>query len=165
MSVVNRGDPYPAEVAATVAGVMRRLGHRNAYRLAWQSQVGPSAWLGQQTGDALKGLHSQGIHNVALVPIAFTSDHIETLFEMDREYVHDAREWGMRGVKRCASLNDSPFFVRALADLANAHLDQTERASVSPQLLLRCPGCTNAKCRKQKTWFASFGGLGPVVSQ
>lgn len=92
MSVVNRGDPYPAEVAATVNAVMERLGWSNPYRLCWQSQVGPSAWLGPQTSDAIKGLAKQGHNNMLLVPIAFTSDHIETLFELDLEYLEEAKE-------------------------------------------------------------------------
>ncbi|PPQ67289.1 hypothetical protein CVT25_005873 [Psilocybe cyanescens] len=45
MSVVNRGDPYVLEVSASVAAVMKRLAHSNPYRLVWQSQVGPSAWM------------------------------------------------------------------------------------------------------------------------
>lgn len=92
MSVVNRGDPYPAEVAATVHAIMARLGNRNPYRLVWQSQVGPSAWLGPQTDAAIKGLGKKGHKNMLLVPVAFTSDHIETLFELDLEYVADAHE-------------------------------------------------------------------------
>lgn len=92
MSVVNRGDPYPPEVAATVHSVMNRLGNRNPYRTVWQSQVGPSAWLGPQTSDAIKGLGKKGHNNMLLVPIAFTSDHIETLFELDLEYLEEAKE-------------------------------------------------------------------------
>ena len=92
MSVVNRGDPYVLEVSASVAAVMNRLGHTNPYRLVWQSQVGPSAWMGPQTKDALKGLARLGKKRVVLVPIAFTSDHIETLYELDLEYGKEARE-------------------------------------------------------------------------
>jgi len=92
MSVVNRGDPYVLEVSATVAAVMDRLGHTNPYRLVWQSQVGPSAWMGPQTIDALKGLARLGKKHVVLVPIAFTSDHIETLYELDLEYGKEAHE-------------------------------------------------------------------------
>ena len=92
MSVVNRGDPYVLEVSATVAAVMERLKHSNPYRLVWQSQVGPSAWMGMQTGAAIKGLAKLGRKKVVLVPIAFTSDHIETLYEMDLEYVKEAEE-------------------------------------------------------------------------
>ena len=92
MSVVNRGDPYILEVSASVAAVMQRLRHSNAYRLVWQSQVGPSAWMGMQTGEALKGLARIGRKHVVLVPIAFTSDHIETLYELDQEYGKEAKE-------------------------------------------------------------------------
>jgi len=58
--VSGRGDPYPAEVAATVAAVMTKLGWSNPYRVTWQSQVGPSAWLGPQTSDSVKGWAKQG---------------------------------------------------------------------------------------------------------
>jgi protoheme ferro-lyase len=90
MSVVNRGDPYILEVAASVSAVMHRLANSNPYRLVWQSQVGPSAWMGMQTIDALKGFARQGINQVLLVPIAFTTDHIETLYELDLEYAEEA---------------------------------------------------------------------------
>ena len=92
MSVVNRGDPYVLEVSATVSAVMGRLGNKNPYRLVWQSQVGPSAWMGMQTSEAIKGLARLGKKEVVLVPIAFTSDHIETLYELDLEYVKEGEE-------------------------------------------------------------------------
>jgi len=90
--LTTRGDSYPAEVAATVYAVMEELGHSNPYKLVWQSQVGPSPWLGPQTNASIKGLAAKGWKNVALVPVAFTSDHIETLFELDKEYIKEAEE-------------------------------------------------------------------------
>lgn len=72
MSVVNRGDSYPAEVAATVYAVMKRLGFKNAYRLVWQSQVGPSPWLGAQTSNTVEQYVKKGQTNLLLIPIAFT---------------------------------------------------------------------------------------------
>jgi hypothetical protein len=92
------------EVSATVAAVMDRLGHTNPYRLVWQSQVGPSAWIGPQTKDALKGLARLGKKRAVLVPIAFTSDHIETLYELDLEYVKEARE--VRSISLFSSQNE-----------------------------------------------------------
>ena len=86
------GDSYPAEVAASVFAVMEELRHSNPYKLVWQSQVGPSPWLGPQTNVSIKGLTEKGCTNIALVPIAFTSDHIETLFELDKEYIKEAEE-------------------------------------------------------------------------
>ncbi|KAK1055614.1 ferrochelatase hem15, partial [Friedmanniomyces endolithicus] len=127
MSVVNRGDPYPAEVAATVWAVQQRLGFKNAYRLSWQSQVGPSAWLGAQTSDTVNNFIKKGQKDLVLIPIAFTSDHIETLFEIDQEVIHEANELGAEGrVRRAESLNGSPTFIKALANLASEHLANDE---------------------------------------
>ncbi|RKP27075.1 hypothetical protein SYNPS1DRAFT_13243 [Syncephalis pseudoplumigaleata] len=154
MSVVNRGDTYPGEVAATVNAVVAELareGINNAYRLVWQSQVGPAAWLGPQTSEAIDGLAKQGYKNQLLVPIAFTSDHIETLFELDHEYGEEAKEAGVTGYKRAESLNDSPLFIDAMADIVKEHLRATP--SVSKQWMLRCPGCKSDTCSKTRTFF------------
>jgi ferrochelatase len=151
MSVVNRGDPYPAEVAATVWAVMQRLGMKNQYRLVWQSQVGPQPWLGAQTSDTVKNLMKKGLTDMVLIPIAFTSDHIETLYELDKEVIGEDAE-GHEGVKRVESLNGNPVFIKALADLAKRHLHSG--VACSPQMLLRCPGCVSERCLEQKKFFA-----------
>lgn len=156
MSVVNRGDPYPAEVAATVHAVQQQLGHRNPYRLVWQSQVGPSAWLGMQTAEAVPQLIKKGQKDIVLVPIAFTSDHIETLFEIDQEVIHEANEAGADGrVRRAESLNGSPTFINALADLAKSHLQSG--IVCSKQMGLRCPGCKSERCLESKKFFMGGG--------
>ena len=64
-------------------------------------------------------------------------------------------------VHRAESLNESPVFIRALADLAAQHLKDYATGHIGPtsvQLGLRCPGCKNAVCAQQKTWFARGGG-------
>jgi hypothetical protein len=53
---VNRGDPYPSEVGATVQLVMQELGYSNPYSLVWQSKVGPLPWLAPFTDDAIRGI-------------------------------------------------------------------------------------------------------------
>ncbi len=154
MSVVNRGDTYPAEVSATVYAVMQRLNFSNPYRLCWQSQVGPSAWLGAQTSDTVMEYVKKGQTDLVLVPIAFTSDHIETLFELDQEVIHEA---GHPGVKRVESLNGSPVFIQALADVAVRHLRSGE--SCSRQMGLRCQGCKSERCLEQKRYFVGNENL------
>ncbi|GIC89694.1 ferrochelatase HEM15 [Aspergillus udagawae] len=149
MSVVNRGDPYPAEVAATVHAVMQRLNFSNPYRLCWQSQVGPSAWLGAQTSDTVENYVKRGQTDIILVPIAFTSDHIETLYELDLEVIKEANS---PGVKRAESLNGNPIFIQALADIAQEHLHKGEKCSL--QMTLRCQGCKSDRCLEQKKFFA-----------
>ncbi|TPX32807.1 protoporphyrin ferrochelatase [Synchytrium microbalum] len=153
MSVVNRGDPYPMEVASTVQQVMQKVGPKNPYRLVWQSQVGPAPWLGAQTGQVIEGYGKQGKKNLLLVPIAFVSDHIETLFELDIEYKHIATENGVTGFKRAESLNAAPLFIDAMADLIKTHIDSN--LPVSAQLKLRCPMCTSPRCGATKAFFAS----------
>lgn len=146
------GDPYAAEVAATVYAVMQRLGFSNPYRLCWQSQVGPSAWLGAQTSDTVQNYVKRGQTDLILVPIAFTSDHIETLYELDLEVIHEANH---PGVKRAESLNGSPIFIEALANIAHKHLQSGEICS--KQLGLRCQGCTSERCLEQKKFFMGQG--------
>lgn len=154
MSVVNRGDTYPAEVAATVYAVMQRLKFSNPYRLCWQSQVGPSAWLGAQTSDTVQEYVKKGQTDLVLIPIAFTSDHIETLYELDQEVIHEA---GHPGVKRAESLNGHSVFIEALADIAFKHLQSGE--SCSRQMGLRCQGCKSERCLESKKFFVGQENL------
>ncbi|KAJ3010539.1 hypothetical protein HKX48_007366, partial [Thoreauomyces humboldtii] len=151
MDVVNRGDPYPQEVGATVQRVMERLGHSNPYRLIWQSQVGPRPWLGPKTDSVIEGYARLGQKNLLMIPIAFVSDHVETLFEVDIEYGELAKEKGITGFKRVESLNADPLFVEALADIVTKHM--TAGDVVSTQMPLRCPLCTNEKCGDAKAHF------------
>ncbi|KAK4685739.1 protoporphyrin/coproporphyrin ferrochelatase, partial [Tremellales sp. Uapishka_1] len=159
LDIVNRGDPYVAEVAATVFAVMTKLGFSNPWRLTWQSQVGPKAWQGPQTSDSIKGLAKNGEKHICLVPIAFTSDHIETLYELDVEIQEEAEKLGVH-LTRAESLNDSPIFIRALADLVSTHLKDFAQGTIGPtstQIALRCPGCVNPKCGKTKEWLSKGG--------
>ncbi|KAK0715796.1 hypothetical protein B0H67DRAFT_581630 [Lasiosphaeris hirsuta] len=150
MTVVNRGDPYPAEVAATVYAVMQRLNFANQYRLCWQSQVGPQPWLGPQTSISVEEYVAKGQKDLVLIPIAFTSDHIETLYELDEEVIGDSGH--PETVKRVESLNGNPIFIQALADLAKSHLDSG--TACSQQMGLRCPGCKSQRCAESKKFFA-----------
>lgn len=156
MSVVNRGDPYPQEVAATVQRVMETLSFSHNYRLCWQSKVGPLPWLGPQTDEAIKGFVKNGRKNLLLVPIAFTSDHIETLYELDLEYADElAKEVGVENIRRSNAMNDNKIFIQALADLVRNHVKSGD--ACSNQMLLRCPMCVNATCGKTKEFFNSRG--------
>lgn len=109
------------------------------------------SWLGPQTEDAIKGLGKKGHKHVLLVPIAFTSDHIETLHELDIEYSEVAHEAGIENIRRAASLNDSPTFIHAMADVVKNHLESG--VNCSRQLPLRCPLCVNPTCGPAKDFF------------
>ena len=145
MSVVNRGDAYPAEVGATVHAVMERLGYAHEYLISYQSEVGPVPWLGPSTESVVRELGAKKRRNVLVVPVAFTSDHIETLHELDIEYGELAAEVGITKYVRAPALNDLPVFQDALAGIVAEHLRSGEPCSL--QYGLRCPGCVNPQCR------------------
>ncbi|CCI47618.1 unnamed protein product [Albugo candida] len=145
MKVVYKGDPYVKEIASTTERVMDKLQIGNSHILAWQSKVGFLPWMGPSTSDVLKGFGKQGQQHVLAVPIAFTSDHIETLYEIDIEYAEEAKEAGILHFKRSPSLNDEPLLLKAMANRVKKHLEEGELHS--PQYPLPCPKCTNAMCR------------------
>jgi ferrochelatase len=88
---------------------------------------------------------ARGEKRVLVIPIAFTSDHIETLSELDREYGEVAHHAGITEYRRAPALNERPRFLDALADLVHRHLRSGEVHGT--QYPLRCAGCTNPQCR------------------
>jgi ferrochelatase len=156
LDVIDRGDAYPQEVGASVQRVIERLGISNPYVLAYQSDVGPVRWLGPSTEQVIRRLGRRGHRHVLVVPIAFTSDHIETLSELDREYGEVAHQAGITSYVRAPALNDRPRFLDALAEIVRDHL--LAGSPHSTQYPLRCAGCTNPECRNILNPTGSLGG-------
>lgn len=103
----------PQEVSATVHAVMEKLNFALPYRLVWQSKLNLGCWMGQDIASALRGLARLGQKHAVIVPIGFTSEHIETLHELDIEYCSDlAREVGMVSIRRASAPNDHPLFIQ-----------------------------------------------------
>jgi len=148
MKVVNRGDSYPLEVSATVSAVMERLNMQ--YTLAWQSKVGPAQWLRPSTMETIVGLGNKGRKNLLLIPIAFTSDHIETLYEYDIQYAEVAKKNNIK-LTRVNSLNDHPLFINALVKIVKLHIDNPKSTL---QFCERCYGCDNEYCKLSKEYFS-----------
>ncbi len=117
MSVVERGDPYQRQIEETVELVMNRGGWSNRYRLCYQSKVGASKWLQPSLHRTLHDLAEERVREVCVVPVAFVSDHVETLGEIDHEAREEARRLGISQFEMSAGLNDSPKFIRALAQV------------------------------------------------
>jgi ferrochelatase len=117
--VVEAGDPYPEQVAATAAGVARRTG-LEGYRLAWQSAGRtPEPWLGPALEEEIAARATGGARRVLVAPIGFVADHTEVLFDIDVQARAAARALGVQ-LRRTESLNDSPRFIAALCDLVRA---------------------------------------------
>ena len=67
-------------------------GVKNPYRVVWQSKVGPKKWITPSLTESIKTLGKKGWKRVLVSPIGFTSDHIETLHELDIEMMEDAED-------------------------------------------------------------------------
>ena len=117
--VTREGDPYPREVEASIAAINARFGNRSPWTLAYQSKLGPVEWLGPPTLDTIADLGRAGARQVLAIPIAFVSDHVETLYEIDRLFGDAARSAGIAHFRRTPGLNDRPTFLAALADIAS----------------------------------------------
>ena len=92
-------------------------------------------------------LGATGRQHVLTVPIAFTSDHVETLYEIDIEYAHLARESGVAHFKRAPSLNEEPLLQQALATIAAEHIASGRAVKEEQQYRMKCLDCTNPLCR------------------
>ncbi len=122
--VIARGDPYQAQVEATVAAVMDRLGEAAGdHVICYQSRVGPLQWIGPAIEDELRRAADDGIGTVVVVPTAFVSEHSETLVELDIEYRALAAKLGIANYMRVATVGTTAAFIEGLADLVTGALE------------------------------------------
>ena len=121
-SILADGDPYPDQLAETARRVAQRVAERRggppfSWRLCYQSAGARAVpWLGPAIGEVLEELAAAGRRRVLAVPIGFVSDHVEVLFDLDLEAREHAARLGLQ-LERTESLNTSPRFIDALADL------------------------------------------------
>jgi ferrochelatase len=88
-------------------------------------------WLTPSTPDTVKDLAAKGVKDMLIIPIAFASDHLETLFELGIEYRHVAKTAGVEQYEVTTGLNDSPIFIEALAQLVFDKIGVVSRAAVN----------------------------------
>lgn len=128
MSIVAKGDPYQRHIEETVRLLMERGGWPNRHRLCYQSKVGASKWLQPSLHRTLHELGKQKVSEVCVVPVAFVSDHVETLGEINHEARAEAGRLGIARFEMSSGLNDSPKFIAALSQLVMEALDQEVRS-------------------------------------
>jgi ferrochelatase len=116
-SLIHRGDPYQTQIEATVKAVMERGRWPNPHSLCYQSRSGPGRWLQPFIHETLQEIAARGPERVLVVPIAFVSDHVETLHEINIQARERAETMGIQQFETMEGLNDSPAFIAALADL------------------------------------------------
>jgi len=118
VSYIEKGDPYVEHVKRTMAAALAVLGHPGPTYLAYQSRLGPQKWLQPSTDELLKELGASGTRAVCIVPVAFVTEHVETLNEIDIQYREIAREACIPEFRRACAVRCHPSYVRCLADLA-----------------------------------------------
>ncbi|HEX9653555.1 MAG TPA: ferrochelatase [bacterium] len=111
-----RRDPYCCLIHSTVEQVMNFRQRDLPFHVAFQSKVGPAEWLTPSTPDKLKELAEAGHKTVLIVPVAFVTDHIETLFELNMLIRDQAQEFGIQHYEVTSGLNSHPLFIEALAE-------------------------------------------------
>ena len=117
--IVDAGDPYQAQVEASAVAVASELGLAGEdWMIAYQSRVGPLEWIGPATDAAIAEAAKAG-RAIVLVPIAFVSEHSETLVELDVEYRHLAERHQAPAYVRVSTVGTHPEFIKGLADLVH----------------------------------------------
>ncbi|MBT3398433.1 MAG: ferrochelatase [Rhodospirillaceae bacterium] len=124
--IVEGGDPYQSQVEQTAAAVMNNpamesLGQELDWLCCYQSRVGPLEWIGPSTDDEIARAGADG-KSVIIVPIAFVSEHSETLVELDIEYRALAEGAGVPEYIRVQTVGTAPKFIAGLADLVRGNI-------------------------------------------
>ena len=112
--IVAAGDPYPWQVERTVAAVRARLPRELDSVICFQSRVGPLAWIKPATDAEIRRAGAERI-SLIVIPIAFVSEHSETLVELDRDYGKLAAGVGVPRYRRLPTVSVHPAFIGGLA--------------------------------------------------
>jgi protoporphyrin/coproporphyrin ferrochelatase len=118
--IVDAEDPYPDQIEKTARAVVGALEARGFvgidWRICYQSRVGPLEWIGPSTEEEIHNAGNDG-KGVVVVPIAFVSEHSETLVELDIDYRRLASECGVPRYERTPTPGSQPAFIAGLARL------------------------------------------------
>jgi ferrochelatase len=140
--VVAGGDPYQWQVERTAQAIVDTLGINDLdWRVCYQSRVGPLKWLEPATDSEIVKAGSLGL-GLVVAPIAFVSEHSETLVELDIEYARLAREAGVADYQRAATAGADPQFIAGLARLvrraAGSSMVTSGQGRICPAEFCRC---------------------------
>ncbi|MBV9061483.1 MAG: ferrochelatase, partial [Alphaproteobacteria bacterium] len=140
---ISKGDPYQWQVEKTAAAVVDALGIPDLdWRLCYQSRVGPLQWIGPATDAEIRCAGSEG-KGIVLAPVAFVSEHSETLVELDIEYAKLALESDVPHFLRVPTAGTHPTFIQGLTAMVVRALDGTPVVTcgagrLCPQRAVRC---------------------------
>ncbi len=148
---IAKGDPYQWQVERTARAIVDALGIVGLdWSVCYQSRVGPLEWIGPATDAEIRRAGADG-KGVIVAPIAFVSEHSETLVELDIEYAHLAAAAGVPDYRRVPAVGTHPDFIAALASLAqSANASQStvngSGARLCPAAFSSCPFRESQAC-------------------
>jgi len=122
LSYIKHGDPYQIQVEETVRCVIECGKWNSPSTLCYQSKVGPMKWLKPSLMETVEHLAGKNRKHLLVIPIAFVTDHIETLHEINIDVRKHAMAHGVQQFELTPALNDHPKFIRCLAELVQAQL-------------------------------------------
>ena len=115
--IIEKGDPYQFQVEMTAKAIVEALEPRiSDWKICYQSRVGPMEWIGPSTEAEIHRAGTEG-KGLVILPIAFVSEHSETLVELDIEYAHLAKSANVPSYTRVPALGTSVDFIDGLSDL------------------------------------------------
>jgi protoporphyrin/coproporphyrin ferrochelatase len=117
VKLVKDGDPYSHHIRKTYEAVVAEGRFGLEHHLCFQSKVGPQKWLEPSLDQTIERLAAEKVSHMLVIPIAFVSDHIETLSEINLEAKEEAKHLGVKHFDIMPALHTNPLFVKALADL------------------------------------------------
>tara|TARA_B110000444_G_C18818228_1_gene586296 strand:- start:55 stop:1080 length:1026 start_codon:yes stop_codon:yes gene_type:complete len=144
-SKIKQGDPYQWQVEHTVNELVKKLSIKNLnYILSYQSRVGPLKWIGPSTDTVIK-TEAQKHKIIVVVPVAFVSEHSETLVELDIEYKKLASENGSKDYLRVPAVTANHDFINSLKTsiLAASSGDKFTSSITCPEKFKKCPRIQN----------------------
>lgn len=143
--VIDGGDPYKAQIEATAAAIAELIPELADWQVCFQSRVGRLKWIGPATEEAIREAGAGG-KGVLISPIAFVSEHVETLVELDVEYAELAGSLGVAPYLRARTPGIGEAFI---GELVRAVQTALERDGVAPHGPWRCPpGYAKCACRE-----------------
>jgi ferrochelatase len=128
--IAKKGDPYQEQIETTCAAIAAHAGLTD-WSICYQSRVGPMKWLGPSTPEAIAQAGRDGV-GVVVTPVAFVSEHIETLVELDIEYAELAHGLGVAPYLRSPAVGVATSFIRGLAEAVVDALPRTGTAPYGP---------------------------------
>lgn len=127
--IIKAGDPYQWQCEQTAQAIAKALGEDVEWLNCYQSRVGRLKWIEPYTEQEIRRAGADK-RPLVVVPIAFVSEHSETLVELDIEYRDLARESGVPSYGRVPTVGTHPTFIKGLADLVRESLAGTQKCAI-----------------------------------